>query len=80
MKTNSEASAIATFLSKLESASILAENYVCLSYINEKEVVVVLYRYKAYTINVHMNSVSATFRDVIRGLAKIIDGEVEEDE
>lgn len=74
MKTEREAEHIASFLETLSSSSIIAGDETLLKYDNASETVMVRYRAKQYQINVAMNSVAAVYRDVIRGLAKIVDG------
>lgn len=77
MKTEREAEHIASFLETLSSSSIIAGDETLLKYDNASETVMVRYRAKQYQINVAMNSVAAVYRDVIRGLAKIVDGKGE---
>ena len=74
MKTEREAEHIASFLETLSSSSIIAGDETLLKYDNASETVMVRYRAKQYQINVAMDSVDAVYRDVIRGLAKIVDG------
>lgn len=67
MKTEKEAKRIEAFLDMLQTSAVTSGNDINIKYDNQAEQVIVTGD-KEIVINVHMDSVSATFRDVIRAL------------
>lgn len=69
MKTEMEAKRIEAFLGMLQTAAVTSGNNLNFSYDNQAEQVVVTGD-EELVVNVHMDSVNATFRDVIRELGR----------
>lgn len=69
MKTEMEAKRIEAFLDMLQTAAVTSGNNLNFSYDNQAEQVVVTGD-EELVVNVHMDSVNATFRDVIRELGR----------
>lgn len=69
MKTEMEAKRIEAFLDMLQTAAVTSGNNLNFSYDNQAEQVIVTGD-KEIVINVHMDSVNATFRDIIRELGR----------
>ena len=69
MKTEMEAKRIEAFLDMLQTTAVTSGNNLNFSYDNQVEQVVVTGD-EELVVNVHMDSVNATFRDVIRELGR----------
>ena len=69
MKTEMEAKRIEAFLDMLQTTAVTSGNNLNFSYDNQAEQVVVTGD-EELVVNVHMDSVNATFRDVIRELGR----------
>ena len=69
MKTEMEAKRIEAFLDMLQTTAVTSGNNLNFSYDNQAEQVIVTGD-EELVVNVHMDSVNATFRDVIRELGR----------
>lgn len=73
MKTDHEANAIATFCVKLNILMCATGNYCAIHYNNESEMVIGSINNEDIRINVGLSSITASARDIIRGIARVLD-------